>query len=94
MLDYNSPQETQSKGKQAINAILNASATSSYYAKVHPLSVDIKNTSFDLIFDLQNFHIGSSFNLFSSGSLVHNRRNVIFQGDFDLYRGNMKKDCR
>ncbi|EAI0449749.1 hypothetical protein GZ693_001710 [Campylobacter coli] len=63
MLDYNSWQEAQAKveplRKQVMEAILkderfNASIPDAYRDNL--LRVDIKNTIFDLIFDLGNFH--------------------------------------
>ncbi|EAJ1376564.1 hypothetical protein CJ953_04295 [Campylobacter coli] len=98
MLDYNSWQEAQAKveplRKQVMEAILkderfNASIHDAYRDNL--LRVDIKNTIFDLIFDLGNFHIEASFNLFSLGFLEHSSNVIIFQGDYDLYKGNVKR---
>ncbi|ENP7024206.1 hypothetical protein ACEB10_000330 [Campylobacter coli] len=98
MLDYNSWQEAQAKveplRKQVMEAILkderfNASIPDEYRDNL--LRVDIKNTIFDLIFDLGNFHIEASFNLFSLGFLEHSSNVIIFQGDYDLYKGNVKR---
>ncbi len=98
MLDYNSWQEAQAKveplRKQVMEAILkdkrfNASIPDAYRDNL--LRVDIKNTIFDLIFDLGNFHIEASFNLFSLGFLEHSSNVIIFQGDYDLYEGNVKR---
>ncbi|EAJ0317921.1 hypothetical protein CKX08_04400 [Campylobacter coli] len=98
MLDYNSWQEAQAKveplRKQVMEAILkderfNASIPDTYRDNL--LRVDIKNTIFDLIFDLGNFHIEASFNLFSLGFLEHSSNVIIFQGDYDLYEGNVKR---
>lgn len=98
MLDYNSWQEAQAKveplRKQVMEVILkderfNASIPDAYRDNL--LRVDIKNTIFDLIFDLGNFHIEASFNLFSLGFLEHSSNVIIFQGDYDLYEGNIKR---
>ncbi|EMT7342498.1 hypothetical protein ACLJB8_00745 [Campylobacter coli] len=100
MLDYNSWQEAQAKveplRKQVMEAILkderfNATIPSKIGDRDNLLRVDIKNTIFDLIFDLGNFHIEASFNLFSLGFLEHSSNVIIFQGDYDLYEGNVKR---
>ncbi len=98
MLDYNSWQEAQAKveplRKQVMEAILkderfNASIPCAYRDNL--LKVEIKNTIFNLIFDLGNFHIEASFNLFSLGFLEHSSNVIVFQGDYDLYEGNVKR---
>ncbi|HIH2235272.1 TPA: hypothetical protein ACYKL1_001285 [Campylobacter coli] len=98
MLDYNSWQEAQAKveplRKQVMEAILkderfNASIPDA--DRDNLLKVEIKNTIFDLIFDLGNFHIEASFNLFSLGFLEHSSNVIIFQGDYDFYCGNVKR---
>ncbi|EQA4213256.1 hypothetical protein ACX2TC_001912 [Campylobacter coli] len=98
MLDYNSWQEAQAKveplRKQVMEAILkderfNASIPDA--DRNNLLRVDIKNLTFDLVFDLGNFHIEASFNLFSLGDLEHNTKVTIFEGDYDFYCGNVKR---
>ncbi|HHD0645439.1 TPA: hypothetical protein ACOS40_000423 [Campylobacter coli] len=98
MLDYNSWQEAQAKveplRKQVMEAILKDERFNASIPNAHRdnlLRVDIKNTIFDLIFDLGNFHIEASFNLFSLGFLEHSSNVIIFQGDYDLYKGNVKR---
>lgn len=96
MLDYNSWQEAQAKveplRKQVMEAILKDKRfNATIEDRDNLLKVDIKNTIFDLIFDLGNFHIEASFNLFSLGFLEHSSNVIIFQGDYDLYKGNVKR---
>ncbi|WP_063266127.1 hypothetical protein [Campylobacter coli] len=96
MLDYNSWQEAQAKveplRKQVMEAILKDKRfNATIEDRDNLLRVDIKNTIFDLIFDLGNFHIEASFNLFSLGFLEHSSNVIIFQGDYDLYKGNVKR---
>lgn len=96
MLDYNSWQEAQAKveplRKQVMEAILKDKRFSATIEdRDNLLKVEIKNTIFDLIFDLGNFHIEASFNLFSLGFLEHSSNVIIFQGDYDLYKGNVKR---
>ncbi|ELK3775015.1 hypothetical protein ACMCUP_001034 [Campylobacter jejuni] len=98
MLDYNSWQEAQAKveplRKQVMEAILkderfNASIPDA--DRNNLLSVNIKNLTFDLVFGLGDYHIEASFNLFSLGFLEHSSNVIIFQGDYDLYCGNVKR---
>ncbi|EAK8553732.1 hypothetical protein E7M85_04680 [Campylobacter jejuni] len=98
MLDYNSWQEAQAKveplRKQVMEAILkderfNASIPDA--DRDNLLRVDIKNLTFDLVFDLGNFHIEARFNLFSLGDLEDNTKVTIFEGDYDFYCGNVKR---
>ncbi len=96
MLDYNSWQEAQAKveplRKQVMEAILKDKRfNATIEDRDNLLKVEIKNTIFDLIFDLGNFHIEASFNLFSLGFLEHSSNVIIFQGDYDLYKGNVKR---
>ncbi|EIA89051.1 hypothetical protein cco74_09344 [Campylobacter coli 37/05] len=96
MLDYNSWQEAQAKveplRKQVMEAILKDKRfNATIEDRDNLLKVEIKNTIFDLIFDLGNFHIEASFNLFSLGFLEHSSNFIIFQGDYDLYKGNVKR---
>ncbi|EAK6003444.1 hypothetical protein E5G63_05540 [Campylobacter coli] len=96
MLDYNSWQEAQAKveplRKQVMEAILKDKRfNATIEDRDNLLKVEIKNTIFDLIFDLVNFHIEASFNLFSLGFLEHSSNVIIFQGDYDLYEGNVKR---
>ncbi|EAJ8641887.1 hypothetical protein BSJ79_07740, partial [Campylobacter coli] len=96
MLDYNSWQEAQAKveplRKQVMEAILKDKRFNAIIEdRDNLLKVEIKNTIFDLIFDLGNFHIEASFNLFSLGFLEHSSNVIIFQGDYDLYKGNVKR---
>ncbi|ECT4749364.1 hypothetical protein F2463_08795 [Campylobacter coli] len=96
MLDYNSWQEAQAKveplRKQVMEAILKDKRFNAIIEdRDNLLKVEIKNTIFDLIFDLGNFHIEASFNLFSLGFLEHSSNVIIFQGDYDLYEGNVKR---
>ncbi|EOD7282593.1 hypothetical protein ACJ5FO_001470 [Campylobacter coli] len=96
MLDYNSWQEAQAKveplRKQVMEAILKDKRfNATIEDRDNLLKVDIKNTIFNLIFDLGNFHIEASFNLFSLGFLEHSSNVIIFQGDYDLYEGNVKR---
>ncbi|EAI5962935.1 hypothetical protein cco10_05168 [Campylobacter coli 90-3] len=96
MLDYNSWQEAQAKveplRKQVMEAILKDERfNATIEDRDNLLKVEIKNTIFDLIFDLGNFHIEASFNLFSLGFLEHSSNVIIFQGDYDLYEGNVKR---
>ncbi|EPF0501759.1 hypothetical protein ACSM8L_001284 [Campylobacter coli] len=96
MLDYNSWQEAQAKveplRKQVMEAILKDKRfNATIEDRDNLLKVEIKNTIFDLIFDLGNFHIEASFNLFSLGFLEHSSNVIIFQGDYDLYEGNVKR---
>ncbi len=96
MLDYNSWQEAQAKveplRKQVMEAILKDKRfNATIEDRDNLLRVEIKNTIFDLIFDLGNFHIEASFNLFSLGFLEHSSNVIIFQGDYDLYKGNVKR---
>ncbi|HAA1602411.1 TPA_asm: hypothetical protein GEA28_01665 [Campylobacter coli] len=96
MLDYNSWQEAQAKveplRKQVMEAILKDKRfNATIEDRNNLLKVEIKNTIFDLIFDLGNFHIEASFNLFSLGFLEHSSNVIIFQGDYDLYKGNVKR---
>ncbi|MGQ2680936.1 hypothetical protein ACT6CZ_05515 [Campylobacter coli] len=96
MLDYNSWQESQAKveplRKQVMEAILKDKRfNATIEDRDNLLKVEIKNTIFDLIFDLGNFHIEASFNLFSLGFLEHSSNVIIFQGDYDLYKGNVKR---
>ncbi|EIT5421649.1 hypothetical protein L2J61_000752 [Campylobacter coli] len=96
MLDYNSLQEAQAKveplRKQVMEAILKDKRfNATIEDRDNLLKVEIKNTIFDLIFDLGNFHIEASFNLFSLGFLEHSSNVIIFQGDYDLYKGNVKR---
>lgn len=96
MLDYNSWQEAQAKveplRKQVMEAILKDKRfNATIEDRDNFLKVEIKNTIFDLIFDLGNFHIEASFNLFSLGFLEHSSNVIIFQGDYDLYKGNVKR---
>ncbi|HED8589021.1 TPA: hypothetical protein R6F73_001689 [Campylobacter coli] len=96
MLDYNSWQEAQAKveplRKQVMEAILKDERfNATIEDRDNLLRVEIKNTIFDLIFDLGNFHIEASFNLFSLGFLEHSSNVIIFQGDYDLYKGNVKR---
>ncbi|EAH9477352.1 hypothetical protein EYI48_08280 [Campylobacter coli] len=96
MLDYNSWQEAQEKveplRKQVMEAILKDKRfNATIEDRDNLLKVEIKNTIFDLIFDLGNFHIEASFNLFSLGFLEHSSNVIIFQGDYDLYKGNVKR---
>ncbi|EAI5638866.1 hypothetical protein ACWAZ5_000741 [Campylobacter coli] len=96
MLDYNSWQEAQAKveplRKQVMEAILKDKRfNTTIEDRDNLLKVEIKNTIFDLIFDLGNFHIEASFNLFSLGFLEHSSNVIIFQGDYDLYKGNVKR---
>ncbi|EGG1603110.1 hypothetical protein IDD51_000823 [Campylobacter coli] len=96
MLDYNSWQEAQAKveplRKQVMEAILKDKRfNATIEDRDNLLKVEIKNTIFYLIFDLGNFHIEASFNLFSLGFLEHSSNVIIFQGDYDLYKGNVKR---
>ncbi|EAH5249791.1 hypothetical protein CQV36_09420, partial [Campylobacter coli] len=96
MLDYNSWQEAQAKveplRKQVMEAILKDKRfNATIEDRDNLLKVEIKNTIFNLIFDLGNFHIEASFNLFSLGFLEHSSNVIIFQGDYDLYKGNVKR---
>lgn len=96
MLDYNSWQEAQAKveplRKQVMEAILKDKRfNATIEDRDNLLKVEIKNTIFDLIFDLGNFHIEASFNLFSLGFLEHSSNVIIFQGDYGLYKGNVKR---
>ncbi|ENP7040563.1 hypothetical protein ACEB12_000338 [Campylobacter coli] len=96
MLDYNSWQEAQAKveplRKQVMEAILKDKRfNATIEDRDNLLKVEIKNTIFDLIFDLGNFHIEASFNLFSLGFLEHSSNVIIFKGDYDLYEGNVKR---
>ncbi|EGY4878166.1 hypothetical protein ACF5NA_000976 [Campylobacter coli] len=96
MLDYNSWQEAQAKveplRKQVMEAILKDKRfNATIEDRDNLLKVEIKNTIFDLIFDLGNFHIEASFNLFSLGFLEYSSNVIIFQGDYDLYKGNVKR---
>ncbi|HEB7704753.1 TPA: hypothetical protein RZJ42_001113 [Campylobacter coli] len=96
MLDYNSWQEAQAKveplRKQVMEAILKDKRfNATIEDRDNLLKVEIKNTIFDLIFDLGNFHIEASFNMFSLGFLEHSSNVIIFQGDYDLYKGNVKR---
>ena len=96
MLDYKSWQEAQAKveqlRKQVMEAILKDKRfNATIEDRDNLLKVEIKNTIFDLIFDLGNFHIEASFNLFSLGFLEHSSNVIIFQGDYDLYKGNVKR---
>ncbi|HEF9841645.1 TPA: hypothetical protein SB326_000450 [Campylobacter coli] len=96
MLDYNSWQEAQAKveplRKQVMEAILKDKRfNATIEDRDNLLKVEIKNTIFNLIFDLGNFHIEASFNLFSLGFLEHSSNVIIFQGDYDLYEGNVKR---
>ncbi|HHP0319273.1 TPA: hypothetical protein ACRZSB_001704 [Campylobacter jejuni] len=96
MLDYNSWQEAQAKveplRKQVMEAILKDKRfNATIENRDNLLKVEIKNTIFDLIFDLGNFHIEARFNLFSLGFLEHSSNVIIFQGDYDLYKGNVKR---
>ncbi|MPB67260.1 hypothetical protein YN66_004530 [Campylobacter coli] len=96
MLDYNSWEEAQAKveplRKQVMEAILKDKRfNATIEDRDNLLKVEIKNTIFDLIFDLGNFHIEASFNLFSLGFLEHSSNVIIFQGDYDLYKGNVKR---
>ncbi|HFJ1649925.1 TPA: hypothetical protein ACGTNV_000698 [Campylobacter coli] len=96
MLDYNSWQEAQAKveplRKQVMEAILKDKRFNAIIEdRDNLLKVEIKNTIFDLIFDLGNFHIEASFNLFSLGFLEHSSNVIIFKGDYGLYEGNVKR---
>lgn len=96
MLDYNSWQEAQAKveplRKQVMEAILKDKRfNATIEDRDNLLKVEIKNTIFNLIFDLGNFHIEASFNMFSLGFLEHSSNVIIFQGDYDLYKGNVKR---
>ncbi|HEB7622610.1 TPA: hypothetical protein RZI86_001757 [Campylobacter coli] len=96
MLDYNSWQEAQAKveplRKQVMEAILKDKRfNATIEDRDNLLKVEIKNTIFDLIFDLGNFHIEARFNLFSLGFLKHNTKVTIFEGDYDFYCGNVKR---
>ncbi|WP_193551749.1 hypothetical protein [Campylobacter jejuni] len=69
----------------------NANIPSTIDTRDNLLSVEIKNTIFDLIFSLGNFHIDAELKLPSLGFLEYNSYATIFQGDYDLYRGNVKR---
>ncbi|EAH8707480.1 hypothetical protein IYP08_000359 [Campylobacter coli] len=96
MLDYNSWQEAQAKVEPLRKQVMEANLKDKRFNATiedrdNLLKVEIKNTIFDLIFDLGNFHIEASFNLFSLGFLEHSSNVIIFQGDYDLYKGNVKR---
>lgn len=95
---YNSWKKAQAKveplRKQVMEAILkderfNASIPDA--DRDNLLRVDIKNLTFDLFFDLGNFHIEARFNLFSLSDIEHNTKVTIFEGDYDFYCGNVKR---
>ncbi|EJJ3309518.1 hypothetical protein NI103_000971 [Campylobacter coli] len=96
MLDYISWKEAQAKveplRKQVMEAILKDERFNATIEDIdNILKVEIKNTIFDLIFDLGNFHIEANFNLFSLGLLEYSSNVIIFEGHYDLYEGNVKR---